>query len=151
MRDSNPRSDRSLTCFRGRLLQPLGQLTFLFFRPTNLALVFQKTYTFSSSSVKAELPSKQWVQRRHLSRPIAETMDSILLYLRESRLRREAISETILLYSGESVFEYAETFFPESPSKSLMILLVMRSSSLLLAEKLMKGQECSSGGQAMRI
>ena len=27
MRDSNPRSDRSLTCFRGRLLQPLGQLT----------------------------------------------------------------------------------------------------------------------------
>ena len=27
VRDSNPRSDRSLTCFRGRLLQPLGQLT----------------------------------------------------------------------------------------------------------------------------
>ena len=62
-------------------------------------------YLFSSFRVWNELPSKQCVQIWHLGRPIADTIDSILLNFNESRFSSLAISDTILLYSGEPVVE----------------------------------------------
>ena len=62
-------------------------------------------YLFSSSRVWNELPSKQCVQILHFGRPMADTIDSILLNFNESRFSSLAISDTILLYSGEPVVE----------------------------------------------
>ena len=73
----------------------------------------------------------------------------MVLNFRESRLSLRAISSTILRYSGESVRVYADTSSGINPSRSSMMRLVMSSFSLLLAEKFMKGQAYTSGGQAI--
>ena len=97
-------------------------------------------YLFSSSRVWNELPSKQCVQIRHFGRPMADTIDSILLNFIHSWFRSLGISYTIRLYSGEPVVLLASMFLGFSPSKSRITRLVMSSSSLLLAEKFTNGQ-----------